>query len=109
MKYGYDNVGVPAVFVVRDTLVTRRRRLAEQAKLDINTDAKWHGKVKTALQLSALTVLASPAMESKPVSWAALGLLGASAVMAVFSARKYQRSFDDAMGILPKNNPQSIA
>lgn len=98
-----------AVFVVRDAVVTRRRRLAEQANLAINTDAKWHGKVKTTLQFGALTALASPAMESQPVSWTALGLLGASAVMAVFSARQYQKSFDAAMGILPQNNSQPVA
>ena len=79
--------------------MTYKRIQVEKSGLDISTGAKWHGKAKTAAQFVALLALTSPAMESQPASWAAVGLLGVSAVAAVLSGLEYRKSFNDAMNV----------
>lgn len=85
------------IIAARDMYVTRLRNRAENSGAEVNTAAQWHGKAKTATQFAALMALVSPAMESRPAGWAAAGLLGVSAAMAIWSAWRYKGSFDQAM------------
>ncbi len=96
-EFGATIAAFGGVFAARDWYVTKLRNQAENSGADVNTAAQWHGKAKTATQFAALMALVSPAMESRPASWGAAGLLGVSAVMAVYSAWKYKKSFDQAM------------
>jgi len=86
-----------AVFLLRDSLVTYKRVKAEQAGLGIDTSAKWLGKIKTAGQIGALTLLSSPLVEVPAVSYASIGLIIGSAVVAIGSGIQYNHSFNEAM------------
>lgn len=82
-----------AVFGLRDAYVNHLRNKVRKANPNISTAAQWHGKVKTTAQMAALLALTSPAMESTPASWSAAGLLWGSALLGIFSARKYKQAF----------------
>jgi len=93
-----------AVIAARDAWVTWRRIKAEQANVTVNTGAQWPGKVKTAVQLAALTVTASPLMESPPVNMAATSVLAGSAVLAVTSGVSLVRSLDQQLQQNPSDS-----